>query len=58
MTKRRDLFGVRIKPSNKKMVSRKFIDNRSENGKNKPNYSGLSTLEISKIAMCEFSYDY
>ena len=40
------------------MVSRKFIDNRSENGKNKPNYSGLSILEISKIAMCEFSYDY
>ena len=43
------------------MFSRVFVSNRNEENKrkiNKPVHLGLSILEISKVLMYEFWYDY
>ena len=59
---KKKIFIVRTKLSYYKMVFRKFIRNRNKKKNkckmNKPVYLGLSILEISKILMYEFWYDY
>ena len=54
------LFGVRIKLSYYKVFHRKFGSYRNEKilKLNKPVYLRLSILELSKIFMYEFCYDY
>ena len=59
--KTKKLFGVRTSLSYYKFFCKKFISNR--NGKNeilmnKPVYLGLSILELSRILMYKFWYDY
>ena len=60
--KKRKLFGVRTKLSYYKVFHRKCISNRNKKKTeiliNKPLYLGLSILELSKIIMYEFQYDY
>ena len=61
-TERRRNFSIRTKLSHYKDFNRKFISNRNEKKTetllNKPVYLGLSILELSKILMYEFWYDY
>ena len=60
--KKKKLFGVRTKFSYYKVSHRKFISNRNEKNPeklmNKLIYLGLSILELSKILMYNFWYDY
>ena len=54
-------MSIRTKLSYYKVFQRKFISNRIEKAEifiNRPVYSGLSILEISKILIYEFWYDY
>ena len=60
--KKKELFSIRTKLSYYKVFYRKFISNRNEKKQqilmNKPVCLGLSILELSKILMYEFWYDY
>ena len=60
--KKKKLFGVRTKFSYYKVSHRKFISNRNEKKTeklmNKLIYLELSILELSKILMYNFWYDY
>ena len=59
--KKKKLFGVRTKLSYYKIFYRKFISNRNDETEILMNESvclGLSILELSKILMYEFWYDY
>ena len=55
------LFSVRTKFSYYKVFHREFFSNRNEKREilmNKPVHLGLSVIELSKILMYEFLYDY
>ena len=55
------MFSIRTKLSYYKVLIRKFISNSNEKTEillNKLVYLGLSIVELSKILMCEFWYDY
>ena len=60
--KKNELFNIWSKLSYYKVFHRTSISNRNEKKTqifmNKPVYLGLSILELSKILMYEFSYDY
>ena len=59
--KKKKLFSIRTKLSYYKLFYRKFISNRNKKTEilmNKPVCLGLSILELSKIIMYEFWYDY
>ena len=56
---KKELFGIRTKPSYNKRFFRKFISHRNEKIlMNELVYLGLRIFEISKIVMYEFLYDY
>ena len=58
---KKKLFGVTTKLSYYKVFHRKYISDRNEKTEilfNKPVYLGLSILELSKMLMYEFWYDY
>ena len=58
---KKELFSIRTKLSQYKVFHRISISNRNvktEMLMNKPVYLGLSILELSKILMREFRYDY
>ena len=59
--KKKELFSIKTKLSHYKVFHRIYIDSRNEKKQllmNKPVYLGLSVLELSKILMYEFWYDY
>ena len=60
--KRKDLFSVRTKLSYNKFFFGTFVSHRNEKKKqksmNKLVYLSLSVLELSKIVMYNFWYDY
>ena len=59
--KKKKLLGIRAKLSYYKVFQRKFINKRIEKAeilRKKPVCLGLSILELSKILMYEFCYDY
>ena len=59
--KKKKLLGIRYKLPYYKVFYRKFVGYRNENTqthRNKPDYFGLSKLELSKTVMYEFWYDY
>ena len=57
---KKELFSIRTKLSYYKVLHRTFISNRNEKKilMNKAAYLGLSILELSKILLHEFCYDY
>ena len=58
---KKKLFSVTTKLSCYKVFHRKYISDRNEKTEilfNKPVYLGLSILELSKMLMYEFWYDY
>ena len=59
--KKKKLYSVRTKSSYKKIFLLKFIIHRNENNTqtlNKAVFLGLSILELDKIVMYKFWYDY
>ena len=56
--KKKKLFSIRTKLSYYKLFHRTSVSNRTRKKQILMNNLGLSILELSKILMCEFWYDY